>query len=130
MEEGKIKNTITRSFELQDYRIKGTELSGFWADLLSKEELTVDVNYRPENKKVFSPAETEALIQEAMDVLKHGRTTFIIAHRLSTIRNADQILVLDRGEIVERGTHDDLMLLKGKYFQMYQLQKGNTDLAV
>lgn len=64
MEEGKIKNTITRSFELQDYRIKGTELSGFWADLLSKEELTVDVNYRPENKKVFSPAETEALIRE------------------------------------------------------------------
>jgi len=64
MEEGKIKNTITRSFELQDYRINGTELSGFWADLLSKEELTVDVNYRPENKKVFSPAETETLIRE------------------------------------------------------------------
>jgi len=64
MEEGKIKNTITRSFELQDYRIKGTELSGFWADLLSKEELTVEVNYRPENEKVFSPAETEALIRE------------------------------------------------------------------
>jgi ATP-binding cassette, subfamily B, multidrug efflux pump len=74
--------------------------------------------------------ETEALIQEAMDVLKNGRTTFIIAHRLSTIRNADQILVLDRGEIVERGTHDDLMVLKGKYYQMYQLQKGNTNLAV
>jgi ATP-binding cassette, subfamily B, multidrug efflux pump len=74
--------------------------------------------------------ETEALIQEAMDVLKNGRTTFIIAHRLSTIRNADQILVLDRGEIVERGTHDDLMLLKGKYYQMYQLQKGNANLAV
>ncbi|WP_440948706.1 hypothetical protein ACSAZL_11005 [Methanosarcina sp. T3] len=64
MEEGKIKNTITRSFELQDYRIKGTELSGFWADLLSKEELTVEVNYRPENEKVFSPAETEVLIRE------------------------------------------------------------------
>ncbi|AAM06689.1 TPA: hypothetical protein HA338_12835 [Methanosarcina acetivorans] len=64
MEEGKIKNTITRSFELQDYRIKGTELSGFWADLLSKEELTVEVNYRPENKETFSPEETEALIRE------------------------------------------------------------------
>ncbi|CRK83570.1 ABC transporter ATP-binding protein [Neobacillus massiliamazoniensis] len=73
--------------------------------------------------------ETEALIQEAMDVLKKGRTTFIIAHRLSTIRNADQILVLDRGRIVERGTHDELMVLKGKYYQMYQLQQGSTDLA-
>ncbi|MFK9094172.1 ABC transporter ATP-binding protein [Bacillus salipaludis] len=73
--------------------------------------------------------ETEALIQEAMDVLKKGRTTFIIAHRLSTIRNADQILVLDRGTIVERGTHDELMATKGKYYQMYQLQQGGTELA-
>ena len=73
--------------------------------------------------------ETEALIQEAMDVLKKGRTTFIIAHRLSTIRNADQILVLDRGTIVEKGTHYELMEHKGKYFQMYQLQQGRTDLA-
>lgn len=73
--------------------------------------------------------ETEALIQEAMDVLKKGRTTFIIAHRLSTIRNADQILVLDRGTIVERGTHDELMALKGKYYQMYELQLGSTDMA-
>ncbi|MEH7109896.1 ABC transporter ATP-binding protein [Bacillus sp. JJ1764] len=68
--------------------------------------------------------ETEAVIQEAMDVLKKGRTTFIIAHRLSTIRNADQILVLDRGVIVERGSHDELMSKEGMYYQMYQLQKG------
>jgi ATP-binding cassette, subfamily B, multidrug efflux pump len=73
--------------------------------------------------------ETEAVIQEAMDVLKRGRTTFIIAHRLSTIRNADQILVLDRGTIVEKGNHDELMMKKGKYYQMYQLQQGSTDLA-
>ncbi|MEH7333641.1 ABC transporter ATP-binding protein [Neobacillus drentensis] len=73
--------------------------------------------------------ETEAVIQEAMEVLKKGRTTFIIAHRLSTIRNADQILVLDRGTIVERGTHDDLMAGKGKYYQMYQLQQGGSELA-
>lgn len=70
--------------------------------------------------------ETETIIQEAMDVLKAGRTTFIIAHRLSTIRNADQILVLDRGRIVEQGNHDQLMELKGKYFQMYQLQIGKA----
>jgi ATP-binding cassette subfamily B protein len=70
--------------------------------------------------------EKEMIIQEAMDVLKKGRTTFIIAHRLSTIRNADQILVLDKGCIVEKGTHDELMEQKGKYYQMYQLQKGSS----
>ncbi|MEI2367050.1 ABC transporter ATP-binding protein [Niallia circulans] len=68
--------------------------------------------------------ETEQIIQHAMEVLKEGRTTFIIAHRLSTIRNADQILVLDHGEIVEKGNHDELMARKGKYYQMYQLQQG------
>jgi ATP-binding cassette subfamily B protein len=73
--------------------------------------------------------ETEAVIQKAMDILKKGRTTFIIAHRLSTIRNADQILVLDRGRIAEKGSHDELMELKGKYYQMYQLQQGGTTLA-
>jgi ATP-binding cassette, subfamily B, multidrug efflux pump len=73
--------------------------------------------------------ETESLIQEAMDVLKKGRTTFIIAHRLSTIRHADQILVLDRGEIVEKGNHDELMEKKGKYYQMYQLQLGGATLV-
>jgi len=62
MEEGKIKNTITRSFELHDYKIEGTELSGFWADLTSKEELIVEINYSPEKKKVFSPAEIEKLV--------------------------------------------------------------------
>ncbi|NIK79486.1 ATP-binding cassette subfamily B protein [Paenibacillus castaneae] len=70
--------------------------------------------------------ETEAIIQEALDVLKKGRTTFVIAHRLSTIRNADQILVLDRGVIVERGSHEELMEHGGKYFAMYQLQLGSA----
>ncbi|MEC0373456.1 ABC transporter ATP-binding protein [Paenibacillus chibensis] len=69
--------------------------------------------------------ETESLIQSALEVLKKGRTTFIIAHRLSTIRSADQILVLHRGEIVERGNHDELMQLGGRYYQMYQLQQGS-----
>lgn len=70
--------------------------------------------------------ETEAIIQEALDVLKKGRTTFVIAHRLSTIRGADQILVLDRGVIVERGSHDELMEHQGKYYAMYQLQLGSA----
>ncbi|MHA6482002.1 ABC transporter ATP-binding protein [Paenibacillus sp. strain BS8-2] len=70
--------------------------------------------------------ETEAIIQAALDVLKKGRTTFVIAHRLSTIRQADQILVLDRGVIVERGNHDTLMLHRGKYYAMYQLQQGGS----
>lgn len=68
--------------------------------------------------------ETEAIIQEALDVVKKGRTTFIIAHRLSTIKHADLILVLDRGEIVERGDHETLMKLGGRYYHMYQLQQG------
>ncbi|MCF6411000.1 ABC transporter ATP-binding protein [Pseudalkalibacillus salsuginis] len=71
--------------------------------------------------------ETEAIIQKALDVLKKGRTTFIIAHRLSTIKSADQILVLDRGQIVERGSHDELMEVKGKYYQMYQMQQGSKE---
>ncbi|MFC3210452.1 ABC transporter ATP-binding protein [Planomicrobium okeanokoites] len=68
--------------------------------------------------------ETEEIIQHAMEVLKKGRTTFIIAHRLSTIKNADRILVLDRGEIAESGSHDELMKLGGTYYQMYQIQSG------
>ncbi|WP_062356851.1 ABC transporter ATP-binding protein [Bacillus kwashiorkori] len=70
--------------------------------------------------------ETESIIQNAMQVLKEGRTTFIIAHRLSTIKDADQIIVLDQGTIVEKGNHEQLMELKGKYYQMYQLQQGET----
>jgi ATP-binding cassette subfamily B multidrug efflux pump len=69
-------------------------------------------------------SETEGLIQQALRVVSQGRTTLVIAHRLSTIREADQILVLHRGEIVERGNHEALMALEGRYFKMYQLQKG------
>ncbi len=73
-------------------------------------------------------SETESAIQEALKVLSSGRTTFMIAHRLSTIQHADLILVLSRGEVVERGTHDELMQQDGIYQKMYQLQLGvNAD---
>ena len=62
---------------------------------------------------------TEKLIEKGMDSLMHGRTVFIIAHRLSTVRNADVILVLEHGEIIERGNHDELLAQRGRYYQLY-----------
>ena len=62
---------------------------------------------------------TEALVQEGMDRLMEGRTTFVIAHRLSTVQNADCIMVLEQGEIIERGTHEQLIEKKGRYYQLY-----------
>ncbi len=67
-------------------------------------------------------SESEALIQDGLHALRRGRTTFVIAHRLSTIRSADQILVLEAGEIVERGTHDELLAGNGRYRQLYDKQ--------
>lgn len=62
---------------------------------------------------------TERQIQDGMDRLMSDRTTFVIAHRLSTIRNADAIMVLENGEIIEWGTHEQLLAMKGRYYELY-----------
>ena len=62
---------------------------------------------------------TESLVEQGMTRLMEDRTVFVIAHRLSTVRNANAIMVLEKGEIIERGDHDDLIAQKGKYYQLY-----------
>ena len=68
---------------------------------------------------------TETIVQEGMDKLMEGRTVFVIAHRLSTIKNSQAIMVLEQGQIIERGTHDELLEMGGRY---YQLNKGKIEL--
>ena len=80
-------------------------------DLLILDEATSSVDTR-----------TEMLVQEAMNRLRQGRTSFVIAHRLSTIRDADLILVMEHGDIVEQGSHDELLTAKGHYYDLYQSQ--------
>ena len=69
---------------------------------------------------------TEQLVQQGMDALMTGRTTFVIAHRLSTVRNADCIMVLEQGRIIERGSHDDLLKVKGRYYELYTGNKAEV----
>ena len=68
---------------------------------------------------------TEALVQQGMDALMTGRTTFVIAHRLSTVKGADCIMVLEQGRIIERGTHDQPIAQKGRYYQLYTGKKAS-----
>jgi len=67
-------------------------------------------------------SESEALIRDGLRSLRRGRTTFVIAHRLSTIESADQILVMEEGRVIERGTHDELLAANGRYRQLYDKQ--------
>jgi len=85
-------------------------------DIMILDEATSDVD-----------TETEMLIQRSLDALTENRTTFAIAHRLSTIKDADQIVVLEDGEIVERGTHDDLITEDGLYANLWGVQAGEID---
>jgi subfamily B ATP-binding cassette protein MsbA len=73
--------------------------------------------------------ESELLVQDALDRLMKGRTTFVIAHRLSTIQKADRILVLDKGRIVEEGTHASLLDKKGLYYHLYTLGMVESELT-
>ena len=70
---------------------------------------------------------TEMHIQRAFNTVTRGKTSFIIAHRLSTIRDADLILVMDKGDVVEKGTHDELIMKKGVYHKLYHAQFDPTD---
>lgn len=86
----------------------GTRAAVSKAPILVLDEATSSVDTR-----------TEQLIQKGMDYLMENRTTFVIAHRLSTVRNSNAIMVLEDGEIIERGTHDKLLAMKGRYYELH-----------
>ena len=72
---------------------------------------------------------TEILVQKGMDSLMQGRTCFVIAHRLSTIQNSDCIMVLEHGEIIERGNHEQLIAKRGRYYELYNGKKAEEEIA-
>ena len=99
--------------------IYGTMASGKSLHLLSTAHNLKENHIRYQLLKPSIDTRTEALVQKGMDALMKGRTVFVIAHRLSTVRNSDVIMVLDHGEIIERGSHEKLIEEKGKYYQLY-----------
>lgn len=108
-----------------ELRERGTNLSGGQKQLLAFARAAI----REPGILVLDEATanldvgTEAMIQEALERLLEGRTAIIIAHRLSTIRNVDRILVLKHGELVEQGSHDELLAMEGLYSSLYRLQR-------
>jgi ATP-binding cassette subfamily B protein len=116
----------------QDVKERGASLSHGQRQLLAFVRALL---YRPDvlvlDEATSSvDTETEALIQRALEALTEDRTTLAVAHRLSTIRDADQILVMHKGEIRERGTHDDLLQLDGLYRRLYDMQYREQEPAV